>query len=1045
MSKKKLSVLVVGSCLAASCVNGNTVENFPPQDRGLPYTRSAYRAAMGKIGDHIAVFAGSRYANVYGKRVRLNDNIKAKAEAVMEDGEVFVPIEFAGIISLSKDQFKTDRVPEDLGSIEDRWVYTVERPEFKIPATVKTIVIKGQKYFSVAGFAETLGKKVYQNPRGLVIVGDSKISFDDSDPALLDTVISQFDTPEKLADPDIATKYIPLLKAQGPWYEHAKATPEQRKLLSAPEVEWPLTPIEKYDFTGFDKSLLGSKVPAQGMYPRILFSPEDIPMLAERIKKNKFAQKAMIETEVLLEKSWWDPATSDGQVFEKLAKGDLENLQFNPGRDGVVRPCFASTFKGQKPGIYSSHINYNAQCLVTMALYCLITGNDERGKQVANAIYNFCKLGEPAIDAHLAMSDSEWGVDYDKANNAATHWRGMHGVVPHMDLPFLLDFGGKWMNEEQKDLMRRVIVKATYGRRTGAGDGPKRNWRDINHMTWHLTHGLAITAIEGLKGFDPEAYDSHAELTRDFCEWGIDKFGQIFESNGKNGGGLQFQILSMIALARRGDNLWGHPHWRKLLEAQVYTTAPNGKTTVSSGTWGSSALSAQSVNEIKAFYPENHFADYLLTNAHPDLDWEKFNPDEYRKKLQGPKGTFRLRLPGPSYPGFCSTFIYDTDWKKTGREELKMPLDWNDSVHGMMSTASENSSDASWLCLHIRANHYMGSGHHHADEGMFYFSGLGVNWLTESPIINNYDGRFHSLVLIDGKSEPDGPPAAAKYLGATLEKDGAIGTADLSYAYSWRWCTQVMMWKDDWMTTSSGEKRWELETDPENLRYYQGTERYKMRPWWPTYTFSNFMPNVRAPYNPVEYVFRSTGLIRGKNSYGLIIDDLRKDDKEHLYQWNGILGPGVWQARSDELPRNQVWLAWDKTEKRHHAGEDYLRPRKGDPVLLVCALGLPDPDPKGPRPIGTKSLEGPGGRWNAQTFYDSLLIDIKADLARYRLLLIPMKYQDKMPVIEYDDEKQIAKVSWDNQQDEISFQIGKDGRTRASVKRNGKTIMGTIK
>jgi hypothetical protein len=38
----------------------------PPQNQGLPYTRSARTAALAKIKDHIAVFAGSRYAYVKG-------------------------------------------------------------------------------------------------------------------------------------------------------------------------------------------------------------------------------------------------------------------------------------------------------------------------------------------------------------------------------------------------------------------------------------------------------------------------------------------------------------------------------------------------------------------------------------------------------------------------------------------------------------------------------------------------------------------------------------------------------------------------------------------------------------------------------------------------------------------------------------------------------------------------------------------------------------------------------------------------------------------
>ena len=53
---------------------------------------------------------------------------------------------------------------------------------------------------------------------------------------------------------------------------------------------------------------------------------------------------------------------------------------------------------------------------------------------------------------------------------------------------------------------------------------------------------------------------------RAFCDWGIDDSGVIYESNGKTPGSLQFETLSMVALARRGENLFGHPHLAEAVE-----------------------------------------------------------------------------------------------------------------------------------------------------------------------------------------------------------------------------------------------------------------------------------------------------------------------------------------------------------------------------------------------------------------------------------------------------------------------------------------------
>jgi hypothetical protein len=68
----------------------------PPQDQGLPYTRSARQIALAKIKDHIAVFAGSRYAYVKGHKVRLDD-VNWRTEAVLRDGMLLVPANFSGV------------------------------------------------------------------------------------------------------------------------------------------------------------------------------------------------------------------------------------------------------------------------------------------------------------------------------------------------------------------------------------------------------------------------------------------------------------------------------------------------------------------------------------------------------------------------------------------------------------------------------------------------------------------------------------------------------------------------------------------------------------------------------------------------------------------------------------------------------------------------------------------------------------------------------------------------------------------------------------
>lgn len=1021
-----------------------SVLEVPPQNIGLPYTRSAKTSALAALNGATALFVGSKYAYINGFKVRLDTKDILRAEAVINNGKIYVPVAFASVIA-QKD-INPKPIPKGLEILKDRWVYEVQRTAVVLPTSVEKLTINNELYFAITDYAKSLNKQILQTKRGLLLISDNTINYKEGNTILDDAIVSIFDTPEKLMEPDMAMKYIPLLKEQGKWTEYAKATPEQIKALEdGTETIWPETPKSAYDFKGFNQSLLGSEVPAPGIYPRLLFSPQDVPMLQKHIQANKAAQKSMLEIEVLFKKSWWDISTNDGKLFLQLQAGDFgKDVQTNLA-SGVY--AVGGLTKDYKPNIYNSHINYITNCLTTMALYCLLTNNDILGKKVANALSNYYQLVDKKVEEHLLTSDSEFGITTELANNSETDWRGMHGVVPHMDLALSLDFAGKYMTPEQRKGIQQLIAKATYGRRTGGGDGPRRAWRDINHMTWHLTHHLAIAAIEGLDGFDAEAYASGCELTKDFLEWGIDKNGQMFESNGKSGGGIQFQILAMIMQARRGDNLFGHPHLRKMLTAQVYTTSPNRKETLSSGTWGGSPFVLQTTTELKAFFPNDRAADYLIQNQLPDLDLAKFNLEDYRKQLEKKPGN--LRLPGPTYPGFGIGFPYVSDWLPTTKADLNLAEDWNTDVHGILSTSSDKSEQATWLALHVRANHYMGSGHHHSDVGMFYFSGLGVNWFTESPNPKVYAGKYHNEVLIDGKAEAETPTAKGLYLGANILRNGVFGTVDQTYSYTYQWCTQVQKWGEGFskIDSSIATTGWELETDPEILKYYVGTSKYKMRPWWPTYNMSNFIPTLRALYNPVEYVFRSTGLVKGKHPYGLIIDDAKKDKVQHLYQWTAMLAKGVWQAKYDALPQSAVVLAYDKNLEKEWAKPKttkLIEPKTGDALLLVYDLSA-DKTKEAPKieiaidaPTDTKGLHPTNFSNMITDNYNRISIDTKAIQANYKVLLLPFKYGEKLPVINYKNNQ--ATITWaDGQQDIINFKV-ENNRSKVSVTRAGEII-----
>ena len=259
----------------------------------------------------------------------------------------------------------------------------------------------------------------------------------------------------------------------------------------------------------------------------------------------------------------------------------------------------------------------------------------------------------------------------------------------------------------------------------------------------------------------------------------------------------------------------------------------------------------------------------------------------------------------------------------------------------------------------------------------------------------------------------------------------------MTYAYSYRWLGQPPQeWSEHLKSLG-----WEVEPSPRILEIFAGTARYKMRPWWSTYNYANYMPTCRAPFNPMQRVFRTVGLVRGKNSYSFVVDDVKKDDAPHLYQWTAMLNGGVWQAEVPGLAGNQVALAYRAGDPKLNSAEakSAITPQAGEPLLLVCAIGM-DESGDAARPlIQVARIEGPKDRNGLTQFYDRLVINHRANEANFRVLLIPFRAGEPLPQILVKGEN--ATIVQNEQIDKIRFVSDADRRTQVSVTRDGKEIV----
>jgi hypothetical protein len=572
-----------------------------PQDQGYAYTRTGRWSGVFKISSQVAVFAGSRYGFVQGYRVRLDDQDLLHGYAIRRDenytqipgqplnpnllkdqidfpgGEIYVPASFAGYLTLK--QAQPDAPAPDY--FKDRWVYTIPRPAFTIPPGVRTLQVDGKTYVDFADAGRALGLHVFQDSSGLVCIGHRQdYDYTTHEVSLHDATVTGFDMPEKFADPSLAARSITR-------FIQAGITPATPPADIAPSI-----PTSTYNLAGFDPALLGSAVPSPGVYPRLLFSPDDLPAIRARLQANPSTRQALANLGANFAKTWWDPSTDQSQLFQFLSTGAPDS--FKPD-------AFLSGDSGRATRV----------ALANLAFYCLLAADDAHGRQVATAIARYYELLEPRLDEILAASESELGALPGLADFGETQWRGLDDLVSGTNLALAFDFSGRWMTDAQKETLRRIITKATYGRRINGRDDPRQPGQDA---TWGLGHLLAVAAIEGQQRFDPEAYAADAQVAQDFLDHGLDDNGHLAES-GLTNTGLQNQILAMVILARRGENLWGHPHWRSFFTATASISA--AKPVVEPD--------AAAILEFSSFFSADPTLSAQLARAHPNLSPPAFD------------------------------------------------------------------------------------------------------------------------------------------------------------------------------------------------------------------------------------------------------------------------------------------------------------------------------------------------------------------------------------------------------------------------------------
>ncbi|MFC1712499.1 hypothetical protein ACFL6S_02455 [Candidatus Poribacteria bacterium] len=705
-----------------------------------------------------------------------------------------------------------------------------------------------------------------------------------------------------------------------------------------------------------------SEAPEPGVHPRVYLSPDDIPELRHRLENTQFGTRAVSR----IIKQCVDRVESGDREFAEL---DLSN----PSKE-IVEEYFRSDAGRNRWGV--------------AALDAFLRDDAELKKLVVKVITNYARIilasREFLPDSKLwQMSWNEFGSNWD----LSSEW-----TFGSTGLPIAYDFLYNDMTEEQRSVVRNALATILADRRSwGMGWPATRTFSN-----WCPLHGnmlIMALAIEGEEGYDPELYELWRELIKNWFDHAVYPSGADYEDD------YTFYALregssAMLAMARRGDNFFRHPHYQALLRWAVQFKKPFG---VYDGYPNFFVIG-------KYANPDNPVANYI---------WRRYIGDDYDQNFR--------------WQNFLELVLFGMDWEGDPAKPADMgTLELEKEVfyprRGLMIARNDWSPEAMYVQFDAQPD-AMFAGHDRSERGSFEIAGLGRVWAPLSLFHTHLYSHDHSLIHIDGKAEAYKAPSV-KFLDFQSTAEAVLGVADLKYAYDWQW-------SPPWAKKDTQySKLWEHEmSDPRDLGW-PGDEDWMPHKLYglPDFGFIG-MYMWRRPYNPVEKAFRTLVFVRGDHPYALIIDDVKKDEAEHLYEWYLHLETDLGLAQIDHA---------DIILKKMNDEEPVESSRK----LLVRVLQSGESATEVPSAISARLEQYQAAiRRDNHILAKRLVIPNRCILPDFRILLMPFRDKDEMPETQWNQDHTRLTVRLGEQVDVFTLEMDATGRTQIGMTRNARRIL----
>ena len=573
------------------------------------------------------------------------------------------------------------------------------------------------------------------------------------------------------------------------------------------------------------------------------------------------------------------------------------------------------------------------------------------------------------------------------------------------------DFLAPWMSEDQRVPVRKFIAKMMDGIDIFTHDWP-RHMRMWNWAGLHVYQGWGTLAIEGEEGWNPKLWNQAKEIARDFCTYNIHPSGALTEDLTYFSLGFQGSGLVMMADAKRGGgDVWADgSNASKLKYHLVNQLEP----------WGTDFMS-HADGCGNGFYATWTILKYMYPTD-PMIDWawrQRVGEDYGNGGANNDAGTRAWLM-----------VLFNTEYlsKAVPPSEMKLPTTYFCPKRSYLIARSGWDTNALKLDFEAKTD-YPVVGHNHADANNFTLAALGREWATEVGY-HGAAGHLHNNVLIDGRSESPWPAPEGRWVDLVDTPEVTIGVSDAEHAYTWRWSDSG--YGTDNRPPDDITEKWEQETQPDVLEFIRdqaasGKGRQAI--------FEHYGPVLRGEWNPVRKAFRSAALVRGKHPYVLMVDDIRKDDASHLYEWAMHLPPdleiiksgGTWvDLGSKEIPANpKIKGDQAKADKRR---------------LLVQVIDSEVDSPSDGMAIRIDQSSIGNKAFEQGNLHKRLLISSRSKEPRFKVLLYPHMEGEPMPDVLWNQRHDSVTIKTPDQADIWSFGSVAEGRTAMTLERDGRTI-----